>query len=150
MIMRDSENPFVLLARITVKEGMVDAYLEIAEEVDRAVENTEEGMLLHTFDRDPDDPHKFVWTEVYRKSDDFLFHADNPPVLEYVEKHAELATHFSIEIYGNVDERNRVQALEEMFKAFIQKKIKYEKPKDFLHRGLFSKTRFYRNLKTIA
>ena len=102
MIMRDSENPFVLLARITVKDGMVDAYLEIAEEVDSAVENTEEGMLLHTFDRDPDDPHKFVWTEVYRKSDDFLFHADNPPVLEYVEKHAELATHFSIEIYGNV------------------------------------------------
>ena len=100
--MSDSENPFVLLARITVKEGMVDAYLEIAEEVDRAVEKTEEGMLLHTFDRDPDDPHKFVWTEVYRKSDDFLFHADNPPVLEYVEKHAELATHFAIEIYGNV------------------------------------------------
>ena len=100
--MSDSENPFVLLARITVKEGMVDAYLEIAEEVDRAVENTEEGMLLHTFDRDPDDPRKFVWTEVYRKSDDFLFHADNPPVIEYVEKHAELATHFAIEIYGNV------------------------------------------------
>ena len=100
--MSDNENPFVLLARITVKEGMVDAYLELAEEVDRAVENTEEGMLLHTFDRDPDDPHKFVWTEVYRKSDDFLFHADNPPVLEYVEKHAELATHFAIEIYGNV------------------------------------------------
>ena len=100
--MSDSENPFVLLARITVKEGMVDTYLEIAEEVDRAVENTEEGMLLHTFDRDPDDPHKFVWTEVYRKSNDFLFHADNPPVLEYVEKHAELATHFAIEIYGNV------------------------------------------------
>ena len=100
--MSDSENPFVLSARITVKEGMVDAYLEIAEEVDRAVENTEEGMLLHTFDRDPDDPHKFVWTEVYRKSDDFLFHADNPPVLEYVEKHAELATAFAIEIYGNV------------------------------------------------
>ena len=81
---------------------MVDAYLEIAEEVDKAVENTEEGMLFHSFDRDPNDQHKFVWTEVYRKSDDFLFHADNPPVLEYVEKHAELATHFSIEIYGNV------------------------------------------------
>ena len=100
--MSDSENPFVLLARITVKEGMVDEYLKIAEEVDKAVEKTEEGMLLHTFDRDPDDPHKFVWTEVYRKSDDFLFHVDNPPVEEYVEKHAELATHFSIEIYGNV------------------------------------------------
>ena len=100
--MSDNETPFVLLARITVKEGMVDAYLEIAEEVDQAVEKTEEGMLFHSFDRDPNDQHKFVWTEVYRKSDDFLFHADNPPVLEYVEKHAELATHFSIEIYGNV------------------------------------------------
>ena len=32
-VMTDSENPFVLLARITVKEGMVDTYLEIAEEV---------------------------------------------------------------------------------------------------------------------
>ena len=36
--MTDSENPFVLLARITVKEGMVDAYLEIAEKVDKSVE----------------------------------------------------------------------------------------------------------------
>ena len=100
--MTDSENPFVLLARITVKEGMIDAYLEIAEKVNKSVEKTEEGMLFHSFDRDPDDQHKFIWTEVYRKSDDFLFHADNPPVQEYVEKHAELATHFSIEIYGNV------------------------------------------------
>ena len=100
--MTDSENPFVLLARITVKEGMVEAYLEIAGAADKAVEKMEEGMLFHRFDRDPDDQHKFVWTEVYRKSDDFLFHADNPPVQEYVEKHAELATHFSIEIYGNV------------------------------------------------
>ena len=32
-VMTASENPFVLLARITVKEGLVDAYLEIAEEV---------------------------------------------------------------------------------------------------------------------
>ena len=95
-----SGNPFVLLARITVKEGMIDAYLEIAEKVDKSVEKTEEGMLFHSFDRDPDDQHKFVWTEVYRTSDDFLFHADNSPFQEYVEKHADLATHFSIEIYG--------------------------------------------------
>ena len=31
--MIDSENPIVLLARFTVKKGMVDTYLEIAEEV---------------------------------------------------------------------------------------------------------------------
>ncbi len=39
--MTASENPFVLLARITVKEGMIDAYLEIAEKVDKSVEKTE-------------------------------------------------------------------------------------------------------------
>ena len=44
--MTDSENPFVLLARITVKEGMVDEYLEIAESADKAVEKTEEGIYL--------------------------------------------------------------------------------------------------------
>lgn len=65
--MNNSENPFVLLARITVKEGVVDEYLEIAEAADKAVEKTEEGMLFHNFDRDPDDQHKFVWTEVYRR-----------------------------------------------------------------------------------
>ena len=97
-------NPFVLLARITVKDGIVNAYLEIAEAADKAVEKTEAGMLFHKFDRDLDDQHKFVWTEVYRKSDDFLFHADNPLIKEYVEKHAQLATHFSIEIYGNVSD----------------------------------------------
>ena len=36
-VMTDSENPFVLLARITVKDGMIDAYLKIAEEVDKSV-----------------------------------------------------------------------------------------------------------------
>ena len=50
--MKDDENPFVLLARITVKEGMVDEYLAIAEAADKAVEKTEEGMLFHNFDRD--------------------------------------------------------------------------------------------------
>jgi len=94
--------PFVLLARITVKDGMAEEYLAIAKEADLAVNKTEPGMLFHNFDADPDDENKFVWTEVYRKSEDFLFHADNPPVQSYVEKHAAIATHFSIEIYGNV------------------------------------------------
>ena len=95
-------NPFVLIARITVKEGKVDEYMAIANDADNAVKKSEPGMLLHTFDADPNDKHKFVWTEVYRKSADFLFHADNPPVQDYVNKHSDLADHFSIEIYGNV------------------------------------------------
>ena len=131
--MTDSENPFVLLATITVKEGMVDEYLKIAEEVDKAVEKTEKGMLLHTFDRDPDDPLKFVWTEVYRKSDDFLFHADNPPVQEYVEKHAELATHFSIEIYGNVSNKviEKINSLEIALKHFAPTSVGYVRSERF-------------------
>ena len=45
-----------MLARIIVKKGMGDAYLK----TDEAVEKTEEGMLLHNFDHDPDDQYKFV------------------------------------------------------------------------------------------
>ena len=131
--MSDNETPFVLLARITVKEGMVDAYLEIAEKVDKSVEKTEEGMLFHSFDRDPDDQHKFVWTEVYRKSDDFLFHADNPPVQEYVEKHADLATHFSIEIYGNVsnDVIETINSREIPLKHFASTSVGYIRSERF-------------------
>ena len=82
--MADGKNPFILLARITVKEGMVDEYLKIASAADKSVQATEEGMLFHNFDSDPDDPNKFVWTEIYIKSQDFLFHADNPPVQDYI------------------------------------------------------------------
>ncbi len=80
------QNPFVLLARITVKKGYVGDYLKIAAAADVAVEKSEPGMLFHSFDADPDDDHKFVWTEIYRSSNDFIAHADNPPVQEYVKK----------------------------------------------------------------
>lgn len=118
--MSDIPSPFVLLARITVKQGMINEYLSIAEEADKAVKRTEEGMLFHNFDADPDDPNKFVWTEVYRRSEDFLFHADNPPVGDYVAKHSELATHFSIEIYGNVSQAviDKINSLEIPLKHF--------------------------------
>ena len=78
--MVDGENPFVQLARITVKEGMINDYLAITKETDKAVEAIEDGMLFHNADRDPDDHNKFVCTEIYRKSEDFLFHAGTPPV----------------------------------------------------------------------
>jgi quinol monooxygenase YgiN len=95
-------NPFILIARVQVKEGFVDEYLQIAETVDSAVERTEPGMLFHNFDADPNDPLAFTWTEVYKNSDAFLLHTSNPPVLEYVGKHAEFGEGFAIEIYGNV------------------------------------------------
>ena len=96
------DNPFILIARVQVKEGMVDQYLRIAEAVDNAVEKTEPGMLFHNFDADPDDPLAFTWTELYANSDAFLQHTSNPPVLEYVGQHAQLGEGFTLEIYGNV------------------------------------------------
>jgi len=132
--MADCGTTFVLLARITVKEGMVNEYLSIAAEADKAVEKTEEGMLFHNFDADPDDPHKFVWTEVYRKSEDFLFHADNPPVQDYVAKHSELATHFSIEIYGNVSQEviDKINSLEIPLKHFATTSVGYVRSERFV------------------
>ena len=132
--MADCGTPFVLLARITVKEGMVNDYLSIAAEADKAVEKTEEGMLFHNFDADPDDPHKFVWTEVYRKSEDFLFHADNPPVQDYVAKHSELATHFSIEIYGNVSQEviDKINSLEIPLKHFATTSVGHVRSERFV------------------
>ena len=127
------ENPFVLLARITFKEGLVNDYLGIAKEADKTVEATEKGMLFHNFDRDPDDPNKFVWTEVYRKSEDFLFHANNPPVQAYVAKHSELATHFSIETYGNVSDAvlEKIRSLEIPLKHFATTSVGYVRSERF-------------------
>jgi autoinducer 2-degrading protein len=131
--MADGGTPFVLLARITVKEGMVNDYLSIAAEADKAVEKTEEGMLFHNFDADPDDQNKFVWTEVYRKSEDFLFHADSPPVQDYVAKHSELATHFSIEIYGSVSQEviDKINSLEIPLKHFATTSVGYVRSERF-------------------
>ena len=61
-------------------------------------------MLFHNFNADPTDPLSFTWTEIYKDSEPFISHVNNPPVQEYVGKHAELGDEFSIEIYGNVSE----------------------------------------------
>ena len=96
------KNPFILIARVHVKDGMVDQYFNIADQVDNAVEASEPGMLFHNFDANPDDALAFTWTELYANSDAFIAHDANPPVQDYVAKHMELGDGFSIEIYGNV------------------------------------------------
>ena len=100
----EGNNSFILLARISEQRGKLEAYLDLAAGVDAEVEASEPGMLFHNFDQDSNDPHKLVWSEVYRKSDDFLFHADNLPVVDYVGKHGDLAEDFTIEIYGTVSQ----------------------------------------------
>ena len=98
----DQSTPFMLLARIHVKPGCVDQYLELARKTDAAVESSEPGMLHHTFDQDPENPQAFVWSEVYANDDAFAAHVANPPVQEYLRKHAELGDGFSIEVYGTI------------------------------------------------
>ena len=129
----DGDTPFVLIARIQVKDGMVEEYLEIADEVDNAVELSEPGMLFHNFDADPDDPLAFTWTEVYTNSEAFIKHDANPPVQEYITKHAELADGFTIEIYGNVSQNviNTINRLGVPFKHFKTTKVGYVREKNF-------------------
>ena len=109
----DASTPFMLLARIHVKPGCVDAYLKLAEATDAAVQASEPGMLHHTFDQDPDDPQAFVWSEVYANDAAFAAHVSNPPVQDYLQQHAELGDGFSIEVYGTVGDECR--ALMESF-----------------------------------
>ena len=129
----DGQNPCILIARIQVKAGMVEEYLEIADEVDKAVELSEPGMLFHNFDADPDDPLAFTWTEVYSNSNAFIKHDANPPVQEYVVKHAELADGFTIEIYGDVskDVIETINRLGIPLKHFKTTRVGYVREKNF-------------------
>ena len=94
--------PFILIARIQVKVGKVEEYLELAIKTDAAVETSEPGMLHHTFDQDPENPLCFTWSEVYRNDEAFLAHLSNPPVGQYLQGHALLGDKFTVEVYGTV------------------------------------------------
>ena len=90
-------------------------------------------MLFHNFDSDPDDPLAFTWTEVYSNSEAFIKHDANPPVQEYVEKHAELADGFTIEIYGNVSQ-NVIETINRLgipLKHFKTTRVGYVREKNF-------------------
>ena len=100
-----SDTPFMLLAKLKVKEDKVLEYLELAGKTDMAVESDKSGILHHTFDQDPDDPLRFVWSEVYKNDDALLAHLVNPAVGVYLEAHAELGTAFSVEFYGTVGDK---------------------------------------------
>ena len=97
-----ADTPFILLAKITVKEDKVSEYLELAEKTDKAVEAVEPGMLHHTFDQDPENPLVFVWSEAYKNDEAFIAHLANPAVGEYLQEHPKLADDFTVEVYGTV------------------------------------------------
>ena len=51
--MSDGKNPFILIARIIVKNGMIEENLKIANLADRAVQASEPGLIFHNFDSNP-------------------------------------------------------------------------------------------------
>ena len=69
-------------------------------------------MLHHTFDQDPENPHCFVWSEVYKNDEAFLAHLANPLVGEYLQGHAELGDNFTVEVYGTVGDKCKAAMLE--------------------------------------
>ena len=126
-------NPFILIARIRVKEGKVEEYLKIAKEADDAVNFSEPDMLIHTFDQDPTDPLEFTWSEVYRNSEAMVHHLNNPPVQDYVGKHKEIADKFEIEVYGNITEETSkaIKNTNIPFKHFKTTEVGYIRKKIF-------------------
>ena len=126
-------SPFILIARIRVKEGKVEEYLKIAKEADDAVNVSEPNMLIHTFDQDPTDPLEFTWSEVYRNSEAMVHHLNNTPVQDYVKKHSEIADKFEIEVYGNITEET-IMAIKDTkvpFKHFKTTEVGYIRKKIF-------------------
>ena len=79
-----------------------DALLTLSAAVDKKVAQGEPGMLLHTFDRHPNDALTFVWTEVYASSRAFEYHLQNPDLNAYLEAAGAITDAFSVELYGTV------------------------------------------------
>ena len=100
-----ANTPFILIARIQVKPDKVQEYLLLAAKTDTAVEASEPGMLHHTFDQDPENPLRFVWSEVYKNDEAFIAHLANPAVGEYLQEHPKLADDFTVEVYGTVGDK---------------------------------------------
>ena len=100
-----ANTPFILIARIQVKPDKVQEYLLLAAKTDTAVEASEPGMLHHTFDQDPENPLRFVWSEVYKNDEAFIAHLANPAVGEYLQEHPKLADDFTVEVYGSVADK---------------------------------------------
>jgi len=96
------ENPFVLIARLHALPNASGEVLRLSQAADKAVQDSEPGMLLHTFDQDPSDPLGFVWTEVYANSAALIFHLENPPLQTYLADVSPLLDSFTVELYGEV------------------------------------------------
>ena len=99
-----ASKPFVLIARLHALPSQSPKVVALSDAADKAVKASEPGMLLHTFDRDPDDALGFVWTEVYANSQALEFHLQNPDLIKYLEEVGPFLDVFTVELYGSVSD----------------------------------------------
>ena len=96
------DKSFVLIARLHSLPEKSAEVVALSDAADKAVETGEPGMLLHTFDRNPNDELGFVWTEVFENSSALEFHLQNPALVKYLSDVSLLLDSFTIELYGEV------------------------------------------------
>jgi len=93
------DKPFVLIARL---HSLPEKSAEVVALSDAADKAGETGMLLHTFDRNPNDKLSFVWTEIFENSSALEFHLQNPALVKYLGYVSPFLDSFTIELYGEV------------------------------------------------
>ena len=121
------ETPFLIIARVKVKDGKQKEYIELGKEIDDIVNETEPGMLFHDLNCDSKASCSFTWTEILKDSSSFVFHLDSPFVKETIKKQVNLIDEWSIEIYGNVSKEviEKVEELEVPFNYFKTTGVNY-------------------------
>tara|TARA_B100000427_G_scaffold328204_1_gene340734 strand:+ start:660 stop:1070 length:411 start_codon:yes stop_codon:yes gene_type:complete len=121
------ETPFLIIARVKVKDGKQKEYIELGKEIDDIVNETEPGMLFHDLNCDSKDSCSFTWTEILKDSPSFVFHLNSPFVKETIKKQVNLIDEWSIEIYGNVSKEviEKVEELEVPFNYFKTTGVNY-------------------------
>tara|TARA_B100000029_G_scaffold280982_1_gene275080 strand:- start:347 stop:763 length:417 start_codon:yes stop_codon:yes gene_type:complete len=121
------ETPFLIIARVKVKDEKQKEYIELGKEIDDIVNETEPGMLFHDLNCDSKDSCSFTWTEILKDSSSFVFHLNSPFVKETIKKQVNLIDEWSIEIYGNVSKEviEKVEELEVPYNYFKTTGVNY-------------------------
>ena len=74
-----------VIVSLQVKPDMVDQFLETIGETSRASRRDEPGCLRFDVVRDNDDPHHYLFYEVYRDADAFAAHRDSDHYAQWRE-----------------------------------------------------------------
>jgi len=79
---------FLLVGYEHVHKDKARQYEAICSDIDKKMQETEPGVLLHAKERVSEEDSKVVyrWLEVFRDYEDFQFHLNNPALVELGER----------------------------------------------------------------